>query len=300
VICEATPTTIALAGSADGPLVCWRQPGLEQRCPARFASASITVRGKSSRTHLSCQRAGFLVELGHRQDRERARGNALASPCGSITVRNPISLKSGSAAHRPAALNGAPGTTAGPIHCTTTVPETGQDARAISHRPRIRTFSSSQDVSVRAFAGRVGRGALCHTRATRGGRQRSMWVTPDHSWPQVKAWTREALEGSQAPNQTQAPPAVLTPGWPLRPGPDSGGSPKVRVSHHVGAIGVAGRGAGVQIVQPKGAPSGPLPLDPLRDELADATGYPLLSSPTANQHPACAISVPLPPVNHGQ
>ena len=49
-----------------------------------------------------------------------------------------------------------------------------------------------------------------------------------------------------------------------------------RVSRRVGAEGVAGRGAGVQLVQPLGAPAGPLPPDPLRGKLADATGYPLL------------------------
>jgi hypothetical protein len=78
-------------------------------------------------------------------------------------------------------------------------------------------------------------------------------------------------------------------------------APRARVSRHAGAGGVAGRGEGIQIVQPLGAPSGCLPPDPLQGKLADATGYPLPTlRPAAGQHPACAISVPLPPVNHGQ
>jgi hypothetical protein len=61
------------------------------------------------------------------------------------------------------------------------------------------------------------------------------------------------------------------------------------------------REAGVQIVQPLGAPSGPLPPDPLRGELADATGYPLHASTLrVEPTPPYAISVPLTPVNHGQ
>jgi hypothetical protein len=36
-------------------------------------------------------------------------------------------------------------------------------------------------------------GAPCHLRATRGGQQLSSGVTPDHGWPQVKAWTRARL-----------------------------------------------------------------------------------------------------------
>jgi hypothetical protein len=40
---------------------------------------------------------------------------------------------------------------------------------------------------------------------------------------------------------------------------------------------------------------------PLRDKLADATGYPLPASPILRQaNTRRAISVPLPPVNHGQ
>jgi hypothetical protein len=56
------------------------------------------------------------------------------------------------------------------------------------------------------------------------------------------------------------------------------GHPGERVSRRVSAGGVAGRRAGVQIVQPLGAPSGPLPSGPLRGKLADATGYPLPAS----------------------
>jgi len=75
------------------------------------------------------------------------------------------------------------------------------------------------------------------------------------------------------------PRSGMTPG----PGPDSGGSPGERVSRHIGAGGVANRRAGVQIVQPLGAPSGPLPSGSLRDKLADVTGYPLPAPPVLRQ-----------------
>ena len=73
------------------------------------------------------------------------------------------------------------------------------------------------------------------------------------------------------------------------------------VSRHAGAGGVAGRGVGVQIVQRVGCSIWTSDPDLLRDKLADATGYPLPPPrPAASQHPPCAISVPLTPVNHGQ
>jgi hypothetical protein len=75
------------------------------------------------------------------------------------------------------------------------------------------------------------------------------------------------------------------------PDPDSGGSPGEWVSRRVGAGGVAGRGVGVKIVQPWGAPAGPLPPDPLRDMLTDATGYPLPAPPVLRH--ANTLRVPL-------
>jgi len=61
-----------------------------------------------------------------------------------------------------------------------------------------------------------------------------------------------------------------------------------------------GWGVGAKIVQPQGAPSWPPPPSPLRDKLADATGYPLPTPVLRQANPPCAISVPLRQVNHGQ
>ena len=140
-------------------------------------------------------------------------------------------------------------------------------------------------------------------RATRvpqeGVSKASARVAPDHGWPQLKACSRASLEGSQAPDHTDASGGPRS-GMAPRSGP-ARGSPGERVSHHASAGGVADRGADIQIVQPLGAPSGCPPRDPLRGKLADATGYPLPASrPAAEPHLPRAISVPLRAVNHGQ
>ncbi len=58
---------------------------------------------------------------------------------------------------------------------------------------------------------------------------------------------------------------------------------------------------GVQLVQRVGCSSWTPTLDLLRGKLADATGYPLpYPCLAAGLHPACAITVPLRAVNHGQ
>ena len=49
VIWAATPTFTALETSKRGPLVNWRQSGLEQRSPTRWARMPITAAEKSSR-----------------------------------------------------------------------------------------------------------------------------------------------------------------------------------------------------------------------------------------------------------
>ena len=87
----------------------------------------------------------------------------------------------------------------------------------------------------------------------------------------------------------------------FRTNPDSGGLSEEWVSRHVGTEGVADRGARVQLVQPSGAPAGPVPPDPLQGKLADVMGYPLSSSPVIRSDEARrAVSVLLAPVNHGQ
>jgi hypothetical protein len=144
-------------------------------------------------------------------------------------------------------------------------------------------------------------GASCHTRAKRGSQQRSTGVSPDHSWPQVKAGTKAALWDSQAQDQTQAPPADLAPGSAPGPGPDSWwvtrgvGIPSRRRRRRSGLGGrCPGRSSHAVLHLahwPRSAPRQARRRDGI------PTPHP---RPAASQHPACAISVPLTPVNHGQ
>jgi hypothetical protein len=121
-------------------------------------------------------------------------------------------------------------------------------------------FQAAVRCTVRTFTGRCRARYVvphaCHKR----GQQRSMEVTPDHSWPQAKACSRASLEGSQAPDQHRCLRWAFAPGWL----PDWGwvvvGVTRARVSRRVGARGIAGQVQGVYVVQPLGAPHGPLSL----------------------------------------
>ena len=94
------------------------------------------------------------------------------------------------------------------------------------------------------------------------------------------------------------PPADLARGWPPAPTRTvrvirgAGIPPRRRRSRP--------RGRGPDRSARRVSPAGPLLPGPLRDKLADATGYPLPAPFCAKPTPVCAISVPLTPVNHGQ
>jgi IS6 family transposase len=110
-------------------------------------------------------------------------------------------------------------------------------------------------------------------------------VTRDHGCLQVNAWTRAALEDSQAHDQPQVPPAVLGSGMA------QGWARKWWVTN---CAGIPPRrqwtcsrpGAGVHVVQPSGAPHGPLPLARSKAKAADATGYPLTHTHVLRQDAA--------------
>jgi hypothetical protein len=74
-------------------------------------------------------------------------------------------------------------------------------------------FQAAVRCTVRTFTGRCRARYVvphaCHKR----GQQRSMEVTPDHSWPQAKACSRASLEGSQAPDQHRCLRWAFAPGW---------------------------------------------------------------------------------------
>jgi hypothetical protein len=54
VMCAATPTLTAFAGSSCGPVVSARHPGFEQTAPARAAKIRFTSSVKSSRILSIC------------------------------------------------------------------------------------------------------------------------------------------------------------------------------------------------------------------------------------------------------
>ena len=79
------------------------------------------------------------------------------------------------------------------------------------------------------------------------------------------------------PTKPQAPPADLRSGMVSDPGARAVGHQGARVSHRVGAGGVAGQGQG-SFSALRCSTLTPVP-GLLRDKLADATGYPLLPPP---------------------
>jgi hypothetical protein len=136
-------------------------------------------------------------------------------------------------------------------------------------------FQAAVRCTVRTFTGRCRARYVvphaCHKR----GQQRSMEVTPDHSWPQAKACSRASLEGSQAPDQHRCLRWAFAPGWPPGLGLGSGGGhqsagiPSRRRQRH------SGPGAGGLCRSAAGCSTWTAVPGPLRGKLADATGYPL-------------------------
>jgi len=92
------------------------------------------------------------------------------------------------------------------------------------------------------------------------------------------------------------PPAGLAPGWFHDQSRMVVGHQGVRVSRRVGAGGVAGWGSGSRSFSCGGSILTPTP-SPLRDKLADATGYPHPAPPILRQ--ANTSCVPLTTVNNG-
>jgi len=99
----------------------------------------------------------------------------------------------------------------------------------------------------------------CPPRALHGEHQRSFTANGGQPKPQLSGSILPTSRCFQGHDQKLCLRQTSAPGWP-RAAPESGGSPAARVSRRVGGRSVGGPGAGVHVVQPSGAPHGPLPL----------------------------------------